>query len=135
MSKKFFSINFCILCLVFNTKVNFTKLLPALNTKRKSLVSKKKQLLKDKANEKILFFFSKAREVFPDDPALANRYVSLARKQAMRHKIRLPRELRRLFCRHCYRLLVPGKTVRIRTHRGKVVYFCLNCRKFMRFVY
>lgn len=101
----------------------------------KEFFSKKQKLLKDKANERILFFFSKAKEVFPEDPSLANRYVSLARKYSMKYKIRLSRELKRQFCKHCYKLLVPGKTVRIRTHRGKVVYFCMNCKNFMRFVY
>ena len=102
---------------------------------KKELFSKKQKLLKDTANERILFFFSRAKAVFPEDPALANRYISLARKYAMKYKIRLSKELKRQFCKHCYRLFVPGKTVRIRTSRGKVVYFCLNCKKFTRFVY
>ena len=67
-------------------------------------------------------------------PALSNRYVTLARKISMKFKVRIPTELKRRFCKHCYKYLMPGKTVRIRTHKGKVVYNCLNCKKFMRFM-
>jgi ribonuclease P protein subunit RPR2 len=102
---------------------------------KKEYFSKRQKMLKDVAKERILFFFSKSKEVFGSDPALANRYVSLARKYSTKYKVKFPRELKRQFCKHCYKLLVPGNTVRIRTHRGKVVYFCMNCKKFMRFVY
>lgn len=64
--------------------------------------------------------------------AMANRYVSLARKTAMKFKIRLPSEYKRSFCKHCYASLVPGKNLRVRTRQGKLVYYCLECKKFWR---
>ena len=66
---------------------------------------------------------------------LADRYVQLARKIAMKLKVSIPREHRRKFCRHCYAYLKPGVTCRVRVQKGKVVYTCLKCKRFMRFVY
>jgi ribonuclease P protein subunit RPR2 len=73
--------------------------------------------------------------MFNEDPALSDRYVHLARKISTRYKVRIPRELKRRFCKHCFSFLVPGKNCRVRTHEGKVVYYCLKCKKFMRFPY
>jgi len=65
----------------------------------------------------------------------ADMYVRKARNVAMRHKIRWPRGLKRRFCKHCYSYLRPGKNLRVRTHEGKVVYHCMDCKKYMRFPY
>ncbi len=64
--------------------------------------------------------------------SFANRYVSLARTIAMKHTIRIPEEYKHLFCKHCYAYLLPGETVRVRLQNGKLVYYCLSCKKFMR---
>jgi ribonuclease P protein subunit RPR2 len=45
----------------------------------------------------------------------------------MRQRVRIPRDLRRRFCRRCSAYLVPGSTLRVRLHRGKVVTTCLRC--------
>ena len=87
------------------------------------------------ALERIKILMNKAKGVFDKNPGLANRYVTLSRKIAMKYKIRFPRELKRLFCKHCYKFLKPGKTSRVRTHKGHVVIYCLNCKRFMRFPY
>jgi ribonuclease P protein subunit RPR2 len=79
------------------------------------------------AKERIALLFCRAGEFFPEDPLLSDRCVALARKISMRHRVRIDRHLRRQFCRHCYRFLVPGKTVRVRIARGKVVMTCLSC--------
>lgn len=97
--------------------------------------SKKSDEHKKIALERITILFAQAKERFKDDPKLSNRYVALARKIAMKYKVRMPRELKRKFCRHCYSYLVPSVNCRIRTREGHVVYYCFNCRKFMRFRY
>jgi ribonuclease P protein subunit RPR2 len=66
---------------------------------------------------------------------LANRYVELARRIGMRYKTRIPSELKRRYCKHCYSYLVPSKNCRVRLAGKKVVYCCFNCKKFMRFPY
>ncbi len=91
-------------------------------------IPKKKQ--KEIAKEQIKTLFDKADAVFPD--TLANRYVTLARKIAMKVKLRMPRELKRKYCKHCYKYLRSGKNARIRTRDGKVVISCFECKKFTR---
>jgi len=87
------------------------------------------------AKESINHLFTEAEKVFSEDKSLANRYVEIARKIGMKYKVRIPSNLQRKFCKHCYKFLVPGKNLRVRTQKSKVVYYCLECKKFMRFPY
>lgn len=77
--------------------------------------------------------FNLAKIAFKDDPKLANKYVKLARKNAMKINLRIPRGLKRKFCKHCYFYLVPGKNSRVRVHKSRIIYYCFNCKKYMRF--
>ena len=64
------------------------------------------------AKERIEVLFKEAKGAFKEDPKLANRYVKLARKIAMKYKVRIRPELKRRFCKHCYCYLVPSKNCR-----------------------
>ena len=96
----------------------------------KPLISKEKQ--KEIAKERVIGLFKQAEQVFASDKALANRYVKIARDIAMSVKLKMPRELKRRYCKHCYAYLMPGKNCRVRVHLGKVIISCLDCKKFMR---
>ncbi len=85
------------------------------------------------AKERIEILFKEAGKVFNENNGLANRYVTLARKIAMKSNVKVPREYKRKFCKHCYKYLKPGVNCRIRTRNNKSVYYCLNCKKYMRF--
>ena len=85
------------------------------------------------ARERIEILFKEADAVFHEDSSLSQRYVDLARKLSMKYRVRMPRELKRRFCKHCYCFLKPGVNVRIRNQEGKMVYYCFSCKKFMRF--
>lgn len=98
-------------------------------------MAKKELLSKKEVKERIYSYMDKAKEVFVKDKALANKYVQKARRVGMKYKMKLPREVKRSFCKHCYSLLVPGKNLRVRTREGYVVYYCLECKKFMKFRY
>jgi len=87
------------------------------------------------ALERIEILFREAKSVFKDKPELSNRYVELARKIAMKSKVRFPRELKRRFCSHCHSYLVPSGNCIIRLQKSRVVYTCLNCKGVMRFPY
>jgi len=63
---------------------------------------------------------------------LANRYVELARKISMRYLVSVPKEFKRRFCKHCYHYLLPHVNCRIRIHRGKLIIYCHNCKKYTR---
>jgi len=82
------------------------------------------------AMERVRILFRLADEAFPEDPARAQRYVDLARRIAMRTRLRLPRDLRRRVCRRCNALLVPGATSRTRVRQRRephVATTCLRC--------
>ncbi|MBU0471829.1 MAG: ribonuclease P [Nanoarchaeota archaeon] len=85
------------------------------------------------ASERVDILFFQADEMFSENPELSDRYVSLARKIAMKFKIKLKSEYKRRFCKHCYKYLRPGVNARVRTQNGKVVYSCFSCKKFSRF--
>ncbi len=87
------------------------------------------------ALDRIKELINQADLVFLKKPYLANRYVYLARRMAMKYKVRLPIELKRKFCKHCNSYWKPGKTVRIRLLKGKKVYYCLVCKHFKRVLY
>ncbi|MDD1675289.1 MAG: ribonuclease P [Methanomicrobiales archaeon] len=85
------------------------------------------------ARERIDILFQRAEMTFDCDSSLSDRYVQIARRIAMRHRLRIPRELRRRFCGYCGRYLMPGVSARVRIHRGKVVVTCLRCRRQRRY--
>ena len=88
------------------------------------------------ALERISILFKTAIKNFDKESELAQRYVNLARQIGMRYKVRIPREFRRVVCRHCKGFLLPGKncTVRIRQEREPhIVFTCLRCKGLMRF--
>src|SRR3989344_4520319 len=90
---------------------------------------------KKMALERICTLFEQAEEQFKKRPALSNRYVLLARKLAMKVRLRMPRELKRRFCKHCHAYLKPGVNCRVRLTQHKVVYTCGVCKKFMKVSY
>lgn len=63
---------------------------------------------------------------------LADRYVFLARKISMRYLVPIPKEFKRCFCKHCYRYLLPGVSGRVRLQKGKLVFYCFQCKKYYR---
>lgn len=87
------------------------------------------------ALRRIRKLFRLARETIHEDPALAQRYVDIARKVAMAARIRLPKECRRQVCRHCKSFILPGVNCRVRIKQRRephLVITCLNCGKQMR---
>jgi ribonuclease P protein subunit RPR2 len=90
---------------------------------------KNKENLKEIAMERVKQLFKEASS----NPKMANRYVLLARKIAMKVNLKIPKEFKRKYCKHCNSYLRPGVNCRIRNNRSQVVYKCLDCNKFMRF--
>jgi len=100
---------------------------------RKKRTSKQKKTQKTIANRRINQLFSLAEQnALTGKLNLANRYVELARKISMRHLVPIPKEYKRRFCKHCYSYLLPDSNSRVRIHRGKLIIYCFNCKKFTR---
>ena len=74
-----------------------------------------------------------AEKIFSKNPKQADHYITLARKVAMKARIRISSDLKKKFCKHCYKFLQPGVNCRVRTKNNKVIYYCFNCKKYMRF--
>lgn len=92
-----------------------------------------KTAFKKIAMERIDILFKNAEYEFVYNPELSNRYVNIARKIAMRQRIRIPSEYKRKFCRNCNSYAVPGENMSVRIHRGKVIYKCGRCGYIRRF--
>lgn len=99
----------------------------------KQKYKKKPSLFRRIGKERINILFNQAQKRFKKNPELSHRYVEIARKIAMKYKIQMKREHKRMFCKHCYKFLMPGINSRVRNNNGKMVYYCKNCRKYMRF--
>jgi ribonuclease P protein subunit RPR2 len=84
------------------------------------------------AMQRIKTLFRLARETIHENPDLAQRYVSIARKIAMAAKVRLPKEYRRQICKGCKSFILPGINCRVRIRQRRephVVITCLECGK------
>ena len=82
------------------------------------------------ALKRVHVLFQLAKEVIHKNPELAQRYVQIARKIAMRTRLKLPKEYRSLICRKCKSFILPGVNCRVRIqHRREphMVITCLNC--------
>ena len=85
------------------------------------------------ALERIKILFREAIKAFKKYPERAHRYIFIARKIAMKTKTKIPSNLKKRYCKHCYKFLQPGVNCRIRVKNKTMIYYCLNCRKYMRF--
>jgi len=94
---------------------------------------KRQSSVKPLARERIAVLFAEAEKAFHEDPAYSDRYVELARKIAMKERVRIDHEYRRRFCHHCSRYLVPGANMRVRVHPGWVAVTCGSCKTTTRY--
>ncbi len=87
---------------------------------------------KDIAKERISILFDQASSIFKKNKSLANRYVALARKIAMKANLCLTKIQKKKFCKHCYSYLVPGINSRVRINNNKLIIYCGECKKYSR---
>ena len=73
-----------------------------------------------------------AKENVESEPALSKKYVSLARKIAMRHRFPLGNKS---FCKKCGVVFASGKTLKIRLEKGLRLYICVSCGSMRKFPY
>ncbi|MDO8556782.1 MAG: ribonuclease P [Nanoarchaeota archaeon] len=82
------------------------------------------------AQERIAILFKLASIT----PNKADRYVTLARKIAMKARTSIPTKYKRTYCNHCYTYFQQGKNCRVRNHKGRIIYYCLTCKHYKRFI-
>ena len=93
---------------------------------------------KEIASERICILFREAeREARKGRLELSDRYVALARKIGMRYNVRIPRELKRKFCRYCHSYLRPDSTCKVEIDSRKKILKvkCFKCDKTIHFPY
>jgi len=90
---------------------------------------------KELVEHRIEILFSEAKEIFKKDKEKSHSLVKKARGLSMKYKVKIPVELKRRFCKHCHSYLMPSVNVRIRTKDGKLISYCLECKKFTRIPY
>ncbi len=96
------------------------------------------RFLKKIARERIEHLLTLAKTVYSLNNSLAQRYVQLALRIGMRHKVRIPRSHRWQICKHCRSLLVPGVTCHVRLRKKRephVVLTCHKCKRHIRYPY
>jgi ribonuclease P protein subunit RPR2 len=99
-----------------------------MHTKQKGYfaMSSPKQI----ALQRVQTLFQLAQEAMHKDPEQAQRYVQIARRIAMRTRLRLPKEYRSRICRKCKSFIFPGVNCRIRIQQKRephMVITCLSC--------
>jgi len=82
---------------------------------------------KELARERIEILVASA--LHEKDEVLAGRQAILAKKIAMRHRVRLPYSIRQLFCKKCKAFIVPGRTARVRVGRSSARAVRVTCSR------
>jgi ribonuclease P protein subunit RPR2 len=91
-------------------------------------LNKRKQKVKEIAREHIDVLVEHA--LHEKDDHLAAKQARQAKKIAMHLRIRLPYEIRQLYCKSCKAFIIPGRSARVRVGRAKtraVRITCLKC--------
>ncbi len=79
------------------------------------------------ALERIYRLFELANEEFEEHPDRSKRYVELAIKISERNRSKIPRELKKLFCKKCHSFLKQGKNSKIRVTKNYLNVSCIEC--------
>ena len=86
-----------------------------------------KPILKEIAIERMQILIHNAISNAKENPELSQRQALLARKISMRHKVRMPYELRMVFCKKCKSFIAPGLNSKIRLGRTSVKSIRITC--------
>ena len=87
----------------------------------------KKATAKLLAQERISILIRNAFQQIDDDYELANSQAQLAKKIAKRLRLKLPYDIRQLYCKKCKRFIVPGSNCRVRIGRSKIKALRITC--------
>lgn len=79
------------------------------------------------AKDRIIVLFDEASTNFKDHPSRSHRYVELARAMSMKHKVPIPKLLKRKMCKKCLHYLQSGVNATIRYKKDRVIITCKNC--------
>ncbi len=90
------------------------------------MLKRERKLEKKIAKERIDILFKLMEEMKDKDYDLARRYVELARRIAMKYRIKIPKVFKLKFCKKCLYPYKEGR-FRVRIAKSRVIVTCLNC--------
>lgn len=90
------------------------------------MLKREKKLERKIASERIEILFRLMEETKREDYDLARRYVELAKRIAMKYRIKIPKEFKLKFCKKCLYPYKEGR-FRVRIAKSRVIITCLNC--------
>ncbi len=86
-----------------------------------------KPVVKKIALERMEILIDNALSNAKTNPKLAQRQASLAKKISMRHKVKMPYDLRMVFCKKCKSFIAPGVNSKIRVGRSTIKSIRITC--------
>ncbi len=86
-----------------------------------------KPVVKKIALERMEILIDNALSNAKTNPKLAQRQALLAKKISMRHKVKMPYELRMVFCKKCKSFIAPGINSKIRVGRSTIKSIRITC--------
>ncbi|MGH9921467.1 MAG: ribonuclease P protein component 4 [Nitrososphaerales archaeon] len=86
-----------------------------------------KKSQKDLAMQRIEILVQNALETVKSDTELAQKQAMLAKKISNKFRVRLPYEIRQLYCKNCKRFIVPSIDARVRIGRSNVKAVRITC--------
>ncbi|MFZ0512755.1 MAG: RNase P subunit [Candidatus Nitrosopolaris sp.] len=89
----------------------------------------RRQIAKDIAKERVSILIANALNEAQANEKIANEQAYLAKKIAMRLRVRLDYEIRHLFCKRCKQFIIPGRDSRIRVGRNNIKGIRITCLK------
>jgi len=103
--------------------------------KRRKQAAARKAFNVEMAGQRIDRLFALAEKACRDRPDLADRYVDIARRISMRHRVSIPGHLKRHVCKQCGGYLAPGINARVRIDGKNVLITCQRCGGIKRYPY
>jgi|ECHnycMinimDraft_1075156.scaffolds.fasta_scaffold00364_7 ribonuclease P protein subunit RPR2 len=96
----------------------------------------KKIKQKDLAYQRLKILIGLALKKYKEDYQFAINCIRIAIRIKRKFNLRLPENLRKLYCKSCFNLLIPPHGVKIRVHgkgaKIKIVKICTNCGRVIR---
>ena len=86
-----------------------------------------KKSQKDLALQRIEILIQNALENVKSDAELAQKQAMLAKRISNKFRVRLPYEIRQLYCKKCKRFIVPSRDARVRIGRSNVKAVRITC--------
>ncbi len=79
------------------------------------------------ASERIKILIEEAEKVIASKPKYAQLYIELARKIAMKARVKLPPTWKKRICKKCKTILIPGFNARVRLRNNRFPHITIKC--------